>query len=124
MLDFYQRRKLRGILLLPVTRVIVIAIGLLLAYSAFTRYQVATEMADRREVSEAAVEELEVKKRQLEAQVRYLEDERGIEAELRRQFDVALPGEEVIVITEQLATTSDSVVQPLPERRPWYQFWD
>ena len=124
MLDFYQKRKLRGILLFPATRLVIILAGLLLAYSAFTRYQVAVEMADRREAAEVSVEELELRKRQLEAQVRYLEDERGIEAELRRQFDVALPGEEVVVITEENSTSTEQTIEPLPSRRPWYQFWE
>lgn len=95
-----------------------------LAYSAYTRYQVAADMSERRETAEKAVIELETRKRLLEEEVRYLQDERGIEAELRRQFDVALPGEEVVVITEE-ATIATTTIEPIEvPRESWYRFWE
>lgn len=124
MLDFYQRRKFKSILLLPVTRVVLFVLVLLLASSAYTRYKIAAEMADRRVDAEASVEELKVQKQQLQEKVDYLSDERGIEAEMRRQFDVTLPGEQVVVIVEEesnlqpvTASTSESI------EGHWYEFW-
>ena len=110
---------------MPLTRLVLLLLVLLLAYSAFTRYQIAKDMADRREVAEEEVVELERQRRQLEQKVEYLSNERGIESELRRQFDVTLPGEEVIVIVED---TEDEVLplntaeEAVPS--PWYKFWE
>ena len=125
MLDFYQKRKLKGILLLPITRIILFLIVVFLAYSAFVRYKIAAEMKERREQAEIEVQELEKQKRLLEKKVDYLSNERGIEAELRRQFDVTLPGEEVIVIMEPENQQTEPVAATSSEKeRPWYVFWD
>lgn len=125
MLDFYQRRKIKGVLLTPVTRVVLLILVSLLAYSAYTRYEIATQMEERRNAAEAEVMELEKQKRLLEEKVEYLSTERGIEAELRRQFDVTLPGEEVVVIMDD--EVSD--IQPLgttssEKKKAWYKFWE
>jgi len=60
----------------------------------------------------------------LQEQVDYLSNERGIEAEMRRQFDVALEGEQVVVIVEPEAGPE---IQPMStsteEEAAWYEFW-
>ena len=124
MLDFHQKRKLKNISLLPITRVFLFVLVIIVAYSAFIRYQIANEMTERRDLAESEIGELRKQKQQLEEKVEYLSDDRGIEAEMRRQFDIALPGEEVVVILED-----ESVVEPLgtgtteTEETPWYKFW-
>lgn len=81
-------------------------------------------MADRREVAEESVQELREQKQRLEKEVEYLSNERGIEAEMRRQFDIALPGEEVVVILEDQATTEASESETAEVAEPaWYMFW-
>lgn len=81
-------------------------------------------MAERRENAEKDLSELHKHKEQLEEKVKYLQDDRGIEAELRRQFDVALPGEEVIVIVEKESDVEPIPVRTATEAEPaWYQFW-
>lgn len=124
MFDFYQRRKAKGLLFLPVTRVALFLVVLVVAFSAYTRYKIAAEMDERREAAEAAVLELRIQKQKLEEKVNYLSDERGIEAEMRRQFDVALPGEEVIVILEEEDEVKPVTFSPLSDNDPkWYEFW-
>jgi cell division protein FtsB len=82
-------------------------------------------MHERRLEEEAAVYKLQTKKNTLETQVRYLSDERGIEAEMRRQFDVALPNEQVVVIVEpeQNETNTASTTYKGEDQPPWYEFW-
>ena len=91
------------------------------------RYEIAVEMSDRREVVENRAVALEAREAELSRQVEYLSSERGIEAEMRRQFDMALPGEQVVVIVESEADRSN--IQPLSTTtvetsKRWYQFWD
>ena len=125
MFDFHQRRKLRTVLNSPFTRGFLILLVIMIGWSAFTRYQIAVEMKERRIIEENEVSKLQGKKEALEKKVRYLSDERGIEAEMRRQFDVALPNEQVVVIVEpeKDETNTASSTYKENEEAPWYEFW-
>ena len=127
MFDFYQKRKLRGIFNSRYTQAVIALLVLFVGWSAFVRFDIAMEMLDRKEVAEHDAAELRERRDELKAEVEYLSTERGIEAGVRRQFDVALPGEEVVVILDEEEVESE--IQPLattsaPEQsRRWYQFW-
>ncbi len=81
-------------------------------------------MAERRYSLESEASALEERRDDLEKQVEYLSHERGIEAEMRRQFDVALEGEQVVVIVDP---EKEEDIQPLStsteEENAWYEFW-
>ena len=98
--------------------VIVITLGL----SVYERYVVEREMSGRRIHSEEELQRLEDRKIQLEDRVEYLEGERGIEEEMRKNFDVAREGEQVIILVGE-----EEIVQEQQEREvelaPWYLFW-
>lgn len=84
------------------------------------------EMKERRIQSEQAAAVLLERKQQVEEKVKYLSDERGIETEMRRQFDVALEGEKVVVILKE---KEEDLIKPLVASstevvsKKWYQFW-
>lgn len=127
MFDFHQKRKLRAVLNSPITQGIILSLALLVGWSAYVRFDIAMEMRDRRIQAELQAEALQARKESLEKQVEYLSSERGIEAEMRRQFDVALPGEQVVVIIDDKEKGPE--VKPLStstkseEGPAWYQFW-
>jgi cell division protein FtsB len=125
MFDFHQKRKLKVALNSPITRVILLGLVCMIGWSAYTRFEIAQEMQVRRAAEEAEVKKLQAKREALEQQVRYLSDERGIEAEMRRQFDVALPNEQVVVIVEPEPneTNTASTTYKENEEPPWYEFW-
>jgi cell division protein FtsB len=124
MLQFYQKRSLRGWLhSLPV----VIILGFIIVFMmsvVYQRYSIEQEMVERREEAEANLAALEVRRVELEKKVEYLSNERGIEAEMRRNFDVARPGEQVVIILDD---EKKSEIQPLQittsDDEPWYKFW-
>jgi len=124
MFDFYQKRKIRSLVNSPYTQGVLLLLVFLIGWSAFVRYQIAEEMSDRRELAAQEAALLRSQKDALQEQVEYLSNERGIEAEMRRQFDVALEGEQVVVIVEPEAGLE---IQPLStsteEETSWYQFW-
>ena len=125
MFDFYQRRKLKTALAAPVTRVILFILVIMMSWSAFTRYQIAKDMDVRRASAQRELDELKAHKESLEGQVQYLKDDRGIEAEMRRQFDVALDNEQVVVIVEPETDETngrDSTYKKI-EEPAWYKFW-
>lgn len=117
----YYRRKL---LLLKVALFILLSACVLLAWSVYTRWLVEREMAARRAAVEAEYQALVERHQTLQRDVEYLADERSLEAEVRKHFDVAKEGESVVVITGD-----DRSVPPSPratsteERIPWWQFW-
>lgn len=83
-------------------------------------------MGERRLELEQEAAALRAQKEELQAEVQYLSNERGIEAELRRQFDVAKDGEKVVVIVEEETTTDEfeSITVAEEETQPrWYEFW-
>lgn len=127
MFDFHQKRKLRTMINSPITQVILLLLSLVVGWSAYVRYDIAMEMKERRELAEQQAAALEAKKQALEEKVEYLSSERGQEAEMRRQFDVALPGEQVVVIVDK--DNSGPEIQPLGNNNTikdevkWYQFW-
>lgn len=93
--------------------------------SAYTRYKIAKDMEGRRESAERELNDLKTQKESLDKQVQYLKDDRGIEAEMRRQFDVALDNEQVVVIVEpetDETNTTDSTYKKV-EEPAWYEFW-
>ena len=123
-----QQRTLRKWLNSPwVLGVVVILVGMLF-FSVLERFFIATEVRDRRLQVEAEVENLRQRQVTLEADVGYLQSERGQEAEMRRQFDVALPGEQVVVIVEEQNDTNDVSTIPVATTTTtaapsWYEFW-
>lgn len=125
MIDFYQKRKLRKVINSRYVQGFLLFLVVLVGWSAYTRFEIAMEMSARRQAAEAEAQELQIRKDSLFEQVEYLSNERGIEAEMRRQFDVALEGEQVVVILENqspevlpLSTSSN-----LEDDTSWYQFW-
>jgi cell division protein FtsB len=128
MFDFYQKRKIRTVVNSPITQGVIFVLICMVGWSAYVRFDIAMEMRERRLQVEAQTAALEARKDVLHQQVEYLTSERGIEAELRRQFDVSLPGEQVVVILED--ETVGATVTPLSsnseqesDRRFWFQFW-
>lgn len=125
MLEFYQKRSLRTLLHSPLALAIAVMICLGLTRIVYDRYSIEQEMIAKRVEAEVKLHDLEVRKTDLEKKVQYLSNDRGIEAEMRRNFDVARPGEQVVIILDKEATTT---VEPLPkmsEEAPpaWYEFW-
>jgi cell division protein FtsB len=95
-------------------------VAFIMLWNAFERYTNADAMGDRRELVEQEASVLEARKASLEAEVEYLRDERGIESAMRRQFDIALPGEEVVVILED---DTEVAFEPLATTTPTETGW-
>ncbi len=123
MLQFYQKRTLRGWLHSPLALGVLGIIILFMMSVVYQRYSIEQEMVERRLEAETHLKELEDRRAELEKKVEYLSNERGIEAEMRRNFDVARPGEQVVIILDD---EKKPEIEPLPktvEDEPWYKFW-
>ena len=103
------RRKYwwRAVLTSKITLALVLVACLALSFSVYDRYVIERKMAERRVQKEQELQALEVRKNELEEKVEYLKDDRGVESEVRRHFDVAREGEQVIVLVESESKTKN-----------------
>ncbi len=125
MLQFYEKRSWRSLLK---SWWFVGVLGFLILFLVgivYNRYTIERDMAARRLEAEVELQKLKERKAQIADKVEYLESERGIEAEMRRNFDVAQPGEQVvIIIDEEKSETNVVPLSPPPvDTPPWYIFW-
>jgi cell division protein FtsB len=125
MFDFHQKRKMKTVFGSRFTQTILIILSFFIIMSAGNRYMIAREMADRRSAAEVEIQALQDRRETLEAEVQYLSNERGIEAEMRRQFDIAREGEQVVIIIEDEteAVGTESTEATSTPSRAWYRFW-
>lgn len=125
MLEFYQQKSLRSYLRSPLALILLGIICVLLARVVYARYSIEREMAARQLQSETEFQALIDRKKQLEEKVKYLSNDRGIEAEMRRNFDVARAGEKVVIILDK--KEEEHKIEPITRTPPadpkWYQFW-
>ena len=108
------------------TRPVVIFLGfliVLLAYAVFQRFTVEREMYARRIAAEEERQEVLQHKTELEEKVKYLEGERGIEEEIRKHFDVAREGEQVVILVGDDTEKPEEKLAPETPKPKWYQFW-
>jgi cell division protein FtsB len=125
MLEFYQKRSWRTVLHSPVALGLAFLLCFFMAEIVYERYTIEQEMLEKKAEAQEKLDILTARKVELEEKVLYLSNDRGIEAEMRRNFDVARPGEQVVIIVDKEASTTD---QPLPKMttetpRRWYEFW-
>jgi cell division protein FtsB len=121
MARFGKQKTVKEYLYSKPVMVILAIVMFLLLISVYERYQVAHQMTQRREHTQAQKEELLERKMVLEEKVEYLAGDRGLEEEIRTHFDVAKEGEKVIILMGDGQEKSEQT--PPEPKKPWYQFW-
>lgn len=131
MFDFHEKRRIQRILFSKPVIILLVSAGVFLSFSVYDRYVVSVEMQKKLDERRAELEKLEMRAEALNAKVEYLEDERGVEEELRSRFDVAKEGEEVIILLEADRGAATSVeeemeAEEVPSQTFWarMKFWD
>ena len=124
MLQFYEKHTWLGALKSWWVVGFLGGVCLFLLWVVIDRYTIERDMAKRRAEAESQVVELEARKEHIKDKVEYLGSERGMEAEMRRNFDVAQPGEQVVIIVDEEKKESERTpLQPSADTPPWYIFW-
>lgn len=100
MFDFHEKRKIKSVLYSKPIIFTLFFIAIVMSVTVYDRYVVAKEMEEKLEARRTELEHLKQRAEVLDAKVKYLEDERGIEEELRNRFDVAREGEQVVVLVD------------------------
>jgi len=116
MFDFHEKRKIRKILYSKIFIGSIFIVAGFILISAYERFTIEREMALKLNDRTEELEAIEVRANTLGARVEHLKNDRGIEEELRKRFDVVKEGEQVVVIidpeTERVNTSSSSKSVP------------
>ena len=128
MFDFHEKRRIRELLYSKPAIGLLFLLTIWLSISAYNRYEIAAETKEKLNIKQAELESLQERAGTLEAQVRYLEDDRGVEEELRSRFDVAKEGEDVVVLVdEHPEEEKTTTVEPSSNTSPSFferlKFW-
>ena len=122
MAGFGKKKTITEYLYSKIVVVLLLVFVVFLSVSVLERYRVERQMAERKDEALEHKEELIERKKMLEEKVEYLGAERGVEAEIRTNFDVAKEGEQVIILVGD-TKESESVATTTVVQKPWYQFW-
>ena len=125
MLEFHEKRKLvqflhnkyfLGFLLIPIG---------FLSYVAHNAYEAERDTYERRVALEAQLAALDERSAVLEQDIAELADPYGIEAELRRRYDVGHEGEETIILVEgeadEVYPNEEMVPEDIEEGQGWWR---
>jgi cell division protein FtsB len=119
MFDFHQKRKIQSILYSKPFLVFLCLPVLFFVYVAWKAYATAEETSARRTELVAELGRLEERQKHLEEDIANLDDPRGVEAALRKRYEVGKAGEELIVLVEEAPPTPPQTL--VPEEKGW---WD
>lgn len=105
------------------TIVVLFIAAFTLSFAVYDRYVVEQNVRERRNSTEMELQQLKVRQVELEDRVDYLSNEQGLEAEIRRHFDVSKEGEQVVVIMGNTATPTPTVRREEQEEDEANGFW-
>lgn len=100
MLERSEKRKLRRAIYSPLSVLVLFGLVLYLSSRVWEVYQAHSETEERLAEKQAEFGELTGRQAMLESEIARLDTERGLEEEIRAKYEVAKPGEEVLVIVD------------------------
>lgn len=101
MFDFHEKRKIRRVVYSKPVLFVLVLLTVWIGTSVYERFGMEREMAHKLEARERELEVLKLRAATLESEVGHMQNERGIEEELRSRFDVVKDGEQVVIILDE-----------------------
>ena len=121
-MQFGQKNTIRQVWYSWPAIILLLLLCVLLLRSVYARFVAERHMASEQAAAVSEQTRLENHKRELEKQVRYMTGKRGVEEEIRRNFDVARKGEQVVILTGDVPVAATTTATTTPTH-PWWQFW-
>ena len=121
-----RRQGWRWVLQSPVMVVVLLCIIILLSISVYQRFLIEREAAAERREAEAELQALQTRYDGLSAEVEYLSDPAGVGREIRKYFDVAKDGEQVVVLVDDERPTAKATLpttSPAERSATWWRMW-
>jgi cell division protein FtsB len=106
MLDFQQKKQFNKVVYSKITFVILLILIFFLARSTYDIYKKYRMSADDYAAVKKDYDGLTVRKEMLTSEINKLNTDSGMEEEIRSKFDVAKPGETVVVVIDSTSSTS------------------
>jgi len=106
MIDFQQKRKFNKFMYSKVTLVILFIIVIFLAKATYNIYQKYKISAGNYSAVKKDYDSLNARKNMLGSEIDRLKTDTGVEEEIRSKFNVAKPGETVVVVINGSSSTS------------------
>ena len=108
MLEYRQKRKIRKLIYSPITMVLLFVILIVFAKATWNVRQKAAESQVYLAQAQSQLDKASTTATELASSVAALKTQEGVETDIRSQFLVAKPGEQVSVIIDNDATSSGS----------------
>jgi cell division protein FtsB len=106
MLDFQQKKQFNKIVYSKVNFVILLVLIIFLARSTYDIYKKYRVSADDYAIVKKDYDGLTSRKEMLSSEISRINTGTGMEEEIRSKFDVAKPGETVVVVVDGTSSTS------------------
>ena len=108
MLEFQQKRKIRKILYSPVSLILLAVIAVFLVRGVWNVYQKESASQDYLNQAHDELSKVSATEDQLSDSVAALQTTQGIETDIRHKFRVVKPGEQIAIIVDSSASTSEA----------------
>lgn len=115
-----QHRKMARTLGKRLLTAMLLLLVIAMARGVWGVYQKERAAVENRQQAEAELAELQKRERELQEELARLQTERGKEAELRQQFEVAKEGEKLIVVVDR---EEEGAERPEPQEPLWRSLW-
>lgn len=119
MIDFQQKRQFKKVMYSKVSFLILFISVFFLAKSTYNIYKKSKLSFDNYTVVKRDYESLKDRKDMLDSEINRLKTDNGIEEEIRGKFNVAKPGETVVMVINSSTSTETSN----PNKSFWSSFW-
>ena len=100
MFDFHEKRKMRSLLYSIPSLVLLGIIVFLLMYSVWGVFQKERETQTKKELRSEVLNGLLEREKEVKKEIERFNTKRGIEEEIISRFDVARPGEQVLILVD------------------------
>lgn len=98
MIDFQQKRQIKSVMYSKVSFVVLFILVIFLSKATYNIYQKSKLSSENNLVVRREYESLKTRKDMLESEIDRLKTDNGVEEEIRGKFNVAKPGETVVVV--------------------------
>ncbi|MES2408964.1 MAG: septum formation initiator family protein [Patescibacteria group bacterium] len=122
MRKFESQKQIKSRIYSRTTLIILLFIIILLAKGVFTLYLRNQESVEALRDTNDKVRDLKARQQMLSGEITKLNNNDGVEEEIREKFDVTKPGENVVIIVpDEVATTTEE--KPSVFARFWHWLW-
>ena len=111
MIVLQDRKRWTKLLNSPFVAILLLAVVIILGRGVYGVYKKDSLARINANEARGRLDELEARKSALDAEVKRLSTDRGVEEELRKKFQVVKPGENMVIIVDRNTAKSPEVVK-------------